>query len=67
MGEGTVKNAVFVLLAGDYGGWEMNERQTARLVDWLFWLFKTAFQFVSIRLPEKMREKRETIGEGKSR
>ena len=43
----------------------MNERQTDRLVDWLFWLFETAFQFVLIRLPEKMREKREAIGEGK--
>ena len=39
----------------------MNERQTDRLVDWLFWVqwfFVTAFQFVSIRLPEKEREKR---------
>ena len=60
MGEGTEKKAVCVLLAdylSDYGGWEMNERQTDRLVDWLFWLFETVFQFVSIRLPEKMREK----------
>ena len=27
MGEGTEKNAVVVLLAGDYRGWEMNKRQ----------------------------------------
>ena len=42
----------------------MKDRRT----DWLtgyFCLFETAFQFVSIRLPEKMREKREAIGEGK--
>ena len=46
----------------------MNERQTDGLVGWLIlveWLFETAFQFISICLPEKGREKRETIGERK--
>ena len=38
MGEGTEKNVIFVLLAGDYRGWEMNERQRDRLLDWLFWV-----------------------------
>ena len=30
------ENAKFVVLVGDYGGWEMNERQADRLVGWLF-------------------------------
>ena len=32
------ENATFVVLAGDFGGWKMNDRQTDILVDWLFGL-----------------------------